>query len=393
MAIFETPGLDESDLAVLELIEAQRERLKVYTQSAPKRWFGSLRRSTLARAIQGSNSIEGYNATLDEALAAVEDEGPPDERTETWYAIKGYRDALTYIRQASQDVYFEFSKQFLKSLHFMMLGHDMSKYPGQWRPGAILVVNQKTGETVYEGPEPELINPLIEELVAYLKAEANEPAVIRAAMAHLNLTMIHPFKDGNGRMARALQTLVIALGGVLHPVFCSIEEWLGRNTEEYYSVLEATGKGSWNPDRSAQTWVRFCLKAHYQQAATLLRRNEEYSRLFERVAALLEAKKVPGRAAVPVFDAALGLRLTNSRYRADAEVTDLGASRDLKRICEVGLLQPFGEKRGRIYRASQLLQDLRQEIRLPKPLENPYEVVARRKRRASQDQAPRLPGL
>jgi Fic family protein len=391
--IFEPPPLDQSDLEVLSLIERQRERLKIHTQSAPKRWIGSLRRSTFARAIQGSNSIEGYNATLDEALGVVEDEQPVDERTETWLAIRGYRNALTYIGQAATDSYFEFSKQFLKSLHFMMIGHELDKHPGQWCPGSIFVVNQKTGETVYEGPDVELINPLIEELVDYLKDSRWSPVIIKAAMAHLNLTMIHPFKDGNGRMARALQTLVIALDGMLHPVFSSIEEWLGQNTEEYYLVLALTGQGRWNPERSAQAWVRFCLKAHYQQAATLIRRNDEYSRLFEAIAELSQSRGLPERSNLSIFDAALGFKVTNSRYRVDAEVTELTASRDLKRLSEAELIIPVGEKRGRTYRAADVLKEIRQKTRLPRPLENPYDLIARRQRRAATQSEPRLPGL
>jgi Fic family protein len=393
MAIFQAPTLDELDLGVLELIEAQKERLRVYSQNGPARWLGSLRRSTLARAIRGSNSIEGYNATLDEALAAVEDEGPVDDKTETWKAITGYRNALTYIGQAARDPYFEFSKQFLKSLHFMMIGHDLSKFPGQWRPGAIFVVNQRTGETVYQGPDVELINDLIEELVVDLRADTGIPRMVKAAMAHLNLTMIHPFKDGNGRMARALQTLVIALGGDLHPIFSSIEEWLGENTEEYYLVLAITGQGTWHPERNAQLWMRFCLKAHYQQAATLIRRNEEYARLFDRVVALLEERGLPDRASVPLFDAALGFRLTNARYRGDAEVTELVASRDLKRLCEAGLLVALGEKRGRVYRAALPLTEARAATRMPRPMEDPYELVTRRLRRLAAEETPRLPGL
>ena len=378
MAIFQAPTLEEADLGVLELIGGQKDRLRTYTQNAPARWIGSLRRSTFARAIQGSNSIEGYNATLDEALAVVEGEGAADEKSETYLAIDGYREALTYVGQAATDPYFEFSKQFLKSLHFMMVGHDLSKYPGQWRPGSIFVVDQKSGQVVYEGPEVELVDPLIEELVAYLKTEVSQPAVVKAAMAHLNLTMIHPFKDGNGRMARALQTLVIALGGELHPVFSSIEEWLGRNTEDYYRALAVTGQGAWHPERSAQLWVRFCLKAHYQQAATLIRRNEEYARLFDKVEAMIEAAKLPDRASVPLFDAALGFRLTNARYRADADVTELVASRDLKRLCDAGLLSAIGEKRGRIYHASAELAAARADTRLRRPLQDPYKLVRAR---------------
>jgi Fic family protein len=391
--IFAPPPLDDLDKGVIELIERQRERLKIHTQSTSQRWLGSLRRSTFARAIQGSNSIEGYHATLDDVVAAVEDEPVLDDQTETWFAIKGYRNALTYIGQAASDPYFEFSRQFLKSLHFMMISYDMSKLPGQWRPGSIFVVDQQSGKTVYEGPDVETINSLLEELVAYLKESSEQPTMVRAAMAHLNLAMIHPFKDGNGRMARALQTLIIALDGMLNPVFSSIEEWLGRNTQEYYAVLAFTGQGRWNPDRSAQAWVRFCLKAHYQQAATLIRRNDEYSRLYDRITAMLEAMSLPERAGVSVFDAALGLRITNGRYRADAEVAELTASRDLKRLSDAGLLLPSGERRGRVYRAADMLVKLRRETRQPKPLEDPYDIVRKQLQRADANASPRLPGL
>lgn len=390
--IYVPPQLSEADEAVIALIGEQKERLKTYTQHAPKRWIGSLRRSTMARAIQGSNSIEGYNATLDEALAAVEDE-QPGERTETWLATKGYRDALTYICQAAQDPHFEFSKQFLKSLHFMMVGFDMSKYPGQWRPGPIFVVNKRTGQTVYEAPAAESVNSLIEELVLFLKSKFEGPAIIKAAMAHLNLTMIHPFKDGNGRMARALQTLVIGLDGVLHPSFSSIEEWLGQNTQEYYEMLALTAHGTWQPQRSALPWIRFILKAHYQQAATLIRRNEEYSRLFESVVELAKLKKIPDRAHIPLFNAALGFRLNNARYRNDADISELGASRDLKRISDAGILMPIGEKRGRTYKPGAPLLELRKRTRMPRPLDDPYDLIARRQKRANQPDLPQLPGL
>jgi len=395
--LYRSPPLEPSDEAVLSMIAEQKERLKIYTSNTPRRWLGSLRRSTIARAIQGSNSIEGYNASLDDAMAVVEDEPIMDERTETARAIKVYRDALTYICQAAQDPYFEFSKQFLKSLHFMMIGFDLTKYPGQWRPGSIFVVASSTGETVYTAPDVELVNPLIEELVAYLKNSSDENQIIKAAMAHLNLTMIHPFKDGNGRMARALQTLIIALGGTLHPAFSSIEEWLGSNTQEYYQVLALTGQGKWSPQRSAQPWLRFCLKAHYQQAATLIRRNEEYERLFVKIHEIAARHGLPERVHMILFDAALGFRVTNTRHRTDAEISEVVASRDLKRLSDIGLFVPFGEKRGRFYRAGDDLRAARAMTRIERNIEDPYDVAARKERRekiqADLDEEPRLPGV
>ncbi len=388
--IFRIPGLDQADQDVLDLIAHQRDRLAIHTMTAPRRWAGTLRRSSFARAIQGSNSIEGYHATMDEAVAAVEGEPPIDQHTETWSAILGYRNALTFIGQAAHDPSFEFGGQFLKSLHFMMVGYDMGKYPGQWRPGPVFVVRDPGGDVVYEAPDPDAIIGLIAELVAALSPDPDVSPIIRAAMAHLNLAMIHPFKDGNGRMARALQTFVLAREGLLHPVFSSIEEWLGRNTAEYYDVLARIGQGAWNPHHDAHPWIRFCLKAHYQQAATLIRRHDEYERLFERVSAIATEAGMPDRSLLPTFDAALGLSLTNQRYRTEAGVTEATASRDLRRLTDAGLLDPVGEKRGRRYAAGEALARARRETRIRRPLEDPYAIVARQ---PDIGQPPRLPGL
>jgi Fic family protein len=99
-------------------------------------------------------------------------------------------------------------------------------------------------------------------------------------MAHLNLVMIHPFRDGNGRMARCLQSLVLAQSGMLSPVFMSIEEYLGRNTAEYHQVLGEVGGGSWQPDRDARGWLRFILTAHLRQGRTFRQRIRDAERLW-----------------------------------------------------------------------------------------------------------------
>lgn len=385
--IFAEPKLKSDDERVLDMIRNQRARLSSWTQSVPRRWFGSLRRNTFARAIQGSNTIEGYHATLDEVIAAVEDEPPLGERTETWLAISGYRDALTYVLQASEDPFFEFSKQYLKSLHFMMVGFDLSAFPGRWRPGTVYVVNKATGDTVYDAPDVELVDPLIQELIAYLAEPAEQSSIVTAGMAHLNLTMIHPFKDGNGRMARALQTLMLAKEGHVHPIFSSVEEWLGRNTEDYYAVLSQVGQGSWNPKNDALPWIRFCLKAHYQQAGTMIRRFDEYNDLFEIIKDIIEAHKLNERMSLPLFDCALGLRMTNTRYQKDADVTQYVAGRDLKRLADLELITPHGEKRGRYYVANDTLKAARSKARRTKKVGDPYELLAERM------SEPTLPGL
>ena len=112
-------------------------------------------------------------------------------------------------------------------------------------------------------------------------------------MAHLNLVMIHPFRDGNGRMARALATLVLTRSDIGEPEFCSIEEWLGANTDDYYSVLAHTGHGSWKPRPDPHLWLTFNLRAHHMQAPTVARRVDEARQTWSELDALALRARPP----------------------------------------------------------------------------------------------------
>ena len=338
-----------------------------------RRWLGTLRRLTFARNVQGSNSIEGYDASLDDVLAAVDDEEVLEAGDETRLALRGYRDAMTYAMQIARDPDPPaIDESMLKALHFMMIRHDLSKNPGQWRPGAIWVEREEDHTLVYEAPDREDVPDLIARLVSELGSDPG-PAVVRAAMAHLNLVMIHPFSEGNGRMARCLQTLVLARDRVLAPEFSSIEEYLGRNTAQYYDVLAAVGQGAWHPDHDALPWIRFCLTAHHRQARTLLRRVEEAERLWIDCEELARTRRVPTRSVAALADAARGLRLGNSTYRrlvAQSEgedVAELTATRDLKRLVDADLLVAVGERRGRSYAPSDDLRRVWMAIRDERP--------------------------
>lgn len=374
--IFQSPKLEQQDRDVLEMIRQLRRDLRHQVNVNPVRWTGFLRRNTFARALQGSNSIEGFNADLSEAVAIVDEEKPETLEAETEKALTCYRTALTYILRLHDDPYAQINAQLIRSLHFMMLNYDMTMLPGQWRPGPIRVVHELTGKTVYDGPSPHEVPNLVDELVSQITdARSIESSTVLAAMAHLNLAMIHPFRDGNGRMSRALQTLVLTRNNVLSPVFCSIEEWLGRNTDAYYKVLGEIGKGRWSPKNNALPWVRFCLVAHYQQAATLVKRNAVIGRMWGEMEKLRKQHGLPERTELALMDAAFNYKVRNGRYRQENEISDVVASRDLKRLSELGLLLPVGEKRGRYYVAAKLLEEIRERSADKIMAPNPYDVI------------------
>ena len=370
--LFKARALDSLETDVSKEIERLRADL-AYAGRQPKRWYGLLRRNTFARLVQGSNTIEGYNVTRDDAVAAVQGEEPIEPKDEAWMAVSGYRAAMTLVLQKAEDRYFSYAAELLKSLHYIMIGYDLSKNPGLWRPGPIYVRNDATGEQVYEGPPADTVDELIRELIGEMNAE--DPAVprlVQAALAHLNLVMIHPFTDGNGRMGRCLQTLVLARGGVVEPIFSSIEEYLGRNTRAYYEVLAEVGNGAWHPERDCRPWIRFCLTAHYRQAVTHLRRTREIQKLWDELENLTKRDGLPERSVAALADAALGYKVRNPTYRNAADVTDAVAGNDLRALVRAGLLEPHGEKRGRYYSATSRILQIRTRTAEPKGVPNPF---------------------
>lgn len=202
-------------------------------------------------------------------------------------------------------------------------------------------------------------------------------------MAHLNLVMIQPFRDGNGRMARALQTMVLAQDQVVEPTFSSIEEWLGNNTQDYYDVLAATGRGAWNPENDATLWVKFNLRAHHMQAQTVRRRFDEAEIQWRRIDGLIADHRLNERLGTALFDALLGLRVTRPSYVKLTELDERTATRDLVNAAGLGLLEARGERRGRHYVAGDPLRQIQAELRAErKPLADPYPTLLGEIRRA-----------
>lgn len=380
MALFQTPKLGIAETEVLRQVAELWDRQKFMRDHKPGRWYGLLRQSALARGIRGSNSIEGLLVSPDDAAAAVENDQPFDAanaQDEAWLAVIGYRDAMTHAMRQGADPDASIDVSLIRSLHFMMMSHNLGKNPGTWRPGSIYVRDDAKNETVYEGPPAEVVAPLMSELVDSLNSVAtrSEKASVHAAMAHLNLVMIHPFSDGNGRMARCLQTLVLSRAKVFDPVFCSVEEWLGCNTPEYYKVLADVGGGSWQPQRDARPWIRFMIKAHYQQALTVQRRQSELSQVWTEIEEQCKELKLAERVVAPLVEASYGRAIRNSRYRYHTDVTNWTASRDLAALVDAGFLEPQGEKRARFYRRTPKLAAIRDKFREKKPLPDPFEGV------------------
>ncbi|WP_030543877.1 Fic family protein [Streptomyces albus] len=363
--LFATPALTSDDRRVIEEIEAFRTEFR-HRLAQPRRWEGQLRRSLTAAAVRGSTHIEGYTISADEAetLIAGGDISPEtDEATRN--AVIGYRDALTYVQHAADFRIFSWDHTLFSALHFMMTrAADKEVRSGEYRSSGVWVSGGPNRPPVYTAPDPEQVPALMDELIRWLaEGDLDAPALVRASMAHFNLVSIHPWCDGNGRMSRAVHTLVLARDGVLAPEFSSIEEWLGAdefNTREYYAALREV-RTSWQPERDTASWIRFCLTAHHLQAQEVQRRFEAAARLWFRLERLAEKHRLDERTVSALYAAAQG-HLRRTTYQTEETLTRDQALADLRRLRGLGLIEPVGHARTQRYIGGQVLRGLRGEV-------------------------------
>ncbi|WP_169946138.1 Fic family protein [Microbispora sp. H11081] len=375
--LYGTPALEAADEKVLAEIEEMRRDLK-YRLAEAHRWDGLLRRQLQARAIQGSNSIEGYYASVEDIESIMSGEDPLETPAAVAREIAGYRQALTYIGALSRARAFRYDAGLLHALNFMMIGHHMDKTPGTVRPGGIYVRNSATGEVVYEGPDHEEVPGLLAELVEWLnEGDLDAPSYVRAAMAHFNLVAIHPWRDGNGRMSRALQTLVLGRDQITTPEFSSIEEWLGigETTLEYYQALRMVQNGRWGPHGDTLSWVRFVLRCHHMQAQRVGRRLAEAGEVWMLLEERIWAQGLHPRTVSALYQVFVSRRLRRGMYQADEGLSQGQAARDLRELAATGWLLPYGETKGRFYAPGPKMTEIKAAFaERAGPLRDPYRT-------------------
>lgn len=361
--LVETPELDSSDLQALEQIWLLQRELAPKLNE-PKVWTGGIRRQALARSIRYSIGIEGYRASESQATELLLSDQVSNLESQTYRALSGYRQAMGFVLSLATTRGFQIDETFIRAIHFMVLGGDASKSAGLYRKGEIFVFDDRSGLAVHEGSEASAVPDLMSALTKRLGSRKPELSIIDAAMAHLNLVLIHPFQDGNGRVARILQSAVLASEEKPSPVFLSIEEYLGLNTARYYEVLAEVGQGKWNSGADARPWTRFVLAAHLEQLELTKNHWAQLNNLWRLVAELVSDLGLNERVVPAVVHSASGNRLTNQLYRellaeAGDSVSMLTASRDLNLLCEMELLNPEGDNRARSYKPGRLLLELK----------------------------------
>jgi Fic family protein len=357
--LYRTPPLNAALEAELAVFDALRDELGGYAGGS-RRWLGTLRRQWRASSAESSIEIEGFHVPADEILAVASGNEPADPTDQDRMALSSYVRAMDHVGVMSDDSAFQWVDRVVLDLHFDACYFQKDKEPGQYRQRGIEVTSPDGGPPAYIGPPAEEVPPLMGDVIRWLDhGDPDAHLIVRAAMAHLHIVSVHPFRDGNGRISRIVQSLVIARGGLLAPEFVSIEEYLGGNTSAYYAALQAVQGGSYQPERDARPFVRLCVKAHITQARRRLQQLTDASARWAYLETLVERRDWPDRLVI-ALEQSLFQGTDRTGYAAEADVSAPTASSDLRRLLDAGLIRQQGKGRATRYAASeQLARDVR----------------------------------
>jgi len=351
--LFATPSLEPHGSALSQLSELRSELGVQVSRATP--WAGQLRRQAKSATARSSIAIEGFYVSEEVASAVIDGRATPgsaDQRAFADYAL-----AMQHVAVLADDPSFTWNDRVLLDLHFEACSSAPKGRPGRWRTGPVLVT-APGGGVAYRAPDADDVPGLIDELVGWLdRGDLRAPAVVRAAMAHLNLVSIHPFNDGNGRISRITQSLVLARDGVLSPELGSIEEYLAQDTTGYYDVLREVQGGTYKPERTAEPWLVFCIEAHTKQARERLKTLKRAGQRWTALERLVEDRGWPDRLAIALEQSLFG-GVDRASYSNEAAVSTATASTDLRRLQDAGLIASRGRGRNTRYVAEPGLQRL-----------------------------------
>jgi len=221
---------------IIALIASVSEKIGAVSATYMDKQSPQLRKQNQIKTIHSSLQIEGNTLSEEQITAIIEHRrviGPEKDIREVVNAIKVY-ETINKLKATSE-------KDFLKAHKLLMVG--LVDNPGTYRKQGVGIV---TGSQVAHVAPPYYNVPtLMQNLFSYLK-ESKELALIKSCVFHYEMEFIHPFMDGNGRMGRLWQTVVLMQE---YPVFefLPFETLISKTQDEYYKALglsDKTGKST-----------------------------------------------------------------------------------------------------------------------------------------------------
>ncbi len=288
---------DPEQAATLRAIGEFRGRQELHYQQAPKVLAGLLEVARIESS-ESSNRLEGVNVPPDRIRRLVVHQAQPRNRSEQ--EVAGYRDALALIHDPGREM--PFTPNVLLQLHGMLYQY-MPNPGGRWKATDNDIVERRPDGTsrVQFEPVPAQLTPTAVERLTTNYASAVQmsrlDSLIVVPLAILDFLCIHPFTDGNGRMARLLTLMLLYHFNYEVGRYISIERVYEQTKEGYYETLEASSQG-WHEGRhDPNPWLNYfwgvLLRAYREFEERVEEVRKRKGSKSEQVREVVLAKEVP----------------------------------------------------------------------------------------------------
>lgn len=280
----------------------------------------TLRKQNQIKTIHSSLSIEGNTLTEEQITAILENKrviGPEKDIIEVLNALEIYKN-INKLKPHKE-------KDFLYA-HKVLL-QNLIKQSGKYRNQSVGIV--KGSKVEHVAPPYENVPFLMNDLFKYLR-DKSEITLIKSCVFHYEMEFIHPFLDGNGRMGRLWQTLILMED---YPIFefLPFETLISKNQEEYYKALSISDK-----EGKSTKFIEYMLKIIDYSLDDLLQNTSKKLSESDRIHIFLEN-----------FESEFTRKDYITYFKTISSAT---ASRDLKNAVEKSLIEKSGDKKTSTYK-------------------------------------------
>jgi len=274
-----------------------------------------LRKQNRIRTIHASLSIEGNTLTQEQVTALLDNKrvlGPKKDIQEVLNAIK------VYNQLSSFDPY---SQESFLSAHQILMGR-LIEQSGKFRNQSVGIVHGK--EIAHVAPPAMNVPFLMNDIFGYLKDD-QDLILIKSCVFHYEMEFIHPFLDGNGRMGRLWQTIILSK---VNPVFefLPLETLIIQTQDEYYKALTISDKAG-----ESTVFIEYMLKLIEDSLIELLDYNNKVLTDIERIEYFISLNK--------------GEFTRKDYMNVFKDISSATASRDIKKGVDIMLFEKIGDKR------------------------------------------------
>lgn len=294
-----------------------------------------------------SSQIEGTQSSLSDLLLFENEESPSvpvDDVEEVSNYIAALNHGLTRMEKG-----FPLSVRLIREMHKILLrgGRGSNKAPGEFRRSQNWIGGTRPGTARYVPPPPEMVDDLMSDLEKFAHDEDKKlPALIKAALIHVQFETIHPFLDGNGRLGRLLITLFLCADGVLVEPILYLSLYFKQHRPIYYDLLQDVRlKGDW------ERWCEFFLDGVADTATQAADDAKKIIDLLDRDRLRISQIGKASKSAMKIHDYLLKKPyLSITKVAAELDISVPSTTSTVQKLVEIGVLKEMtGKTRNRIF--------------------------------------------